>query len=274
MKTRVVPRFGDVVEIRTPNGLAYVQYTAKHTMPPVFGDLVRVLPGLYETRPDDFSLLAQTKHSYFTFTPISVACRRRLATIVCHEKVPEWAQGIPVMRMANQFDGNGKPQDWYLWDGVDTWPVTGPADEATKLSIAAIWGHDFLIEKLAEGWRPSDEPVGYEGSPAPKPKIPANNLRDRVMDEIIGLESDADERDVIHHMYFTSDASAKEATNSLTAAGFSAVVKPRHHENTWLVEVITRVQLDEEMMRDTMSYLQRFATSRGGEYDGWYVSVK
>jgi hypothetical protein len=45
MKPRVTPKIGDIVEIETSDGLAYVQFTAKHTTPPVFGELVRVLPG-------------------------------------------------------------------------------------------------------------------------------------------------------------------------------------------------------------------------------------
>jgi hypothetical protein len=39
------PRIGDVVEISTPRGLAYAQFTHKHVTPPKFGALIRVAPG-------------------------------------------------------------------------------------------------------------------------------------------------------------------------------------------------------------------------------------
>ena len=44
----VSPRTGDVVEITTPNGLAYAQLTHDH---PEHGAVLRILPGLYESRP-------------------------------------------------------------------------------------------------------------------------------------------------------------------------------------------------------------------------------
>ena len=45
------PRIGDVFEIETPKGLAYAQFTYNYKEPPVYGVLIRVLPGLYESRP-------------------------------------------------------------------------------------------------------------------------------------------------------------------------------------------------------------------------------
>ena len=42
------PRIGDVVEISTPRGLAYAQFTHKHDAPPKFGALIRVAPGYYD----------------------------------------------------------------------------------------------------------------------------------------------------------------------------------------------------------------------------------
>ncbi|MCS7123146.1 MAG: hypothetical protein RMJ17_01025, partial [Candidatus Aenigmarchaeota archaeon] len=41
------PKIGDVFEIKTPKGFAYVQYSIRH---PDFGEIIRVLPGLYPDR--------------------------------------------------------------------------------------------------------------------------------------------------------------------------------------------------------------------------------
>jgi|SRR5919205_731208 hypothetical protein len=155
MKARVIPKLGDVVEIKTPKGLRYVQYSAKHTSHPVFGELVRVLPGLYDSRPADLPTLVLEKEDYFVFTPIGLACRRKWATIVSNDAVPGWAEGIPVMRMPNSIDDQGKGHDWYLWNGNDTWCAAGV--DLARISIASIWGHDVLVERLAEGWLPADD---------------------------------------------------------------------------------------------------------------------
>jgi ribosomal protein L34E len=68
--TRRRPRIGDVIEIETPKGLAYAQYTYKHDTPPRYGALLRVLPGLYEARPSDFSDLVQQDERFYVFFPL------------------------------------------------------------------------------------------------------------------------------------------------------------------------------------------------------------
>jgi hypothetical protein len=45
-------KIGDIAEIKTAAGLAYVQYT--HDSEDM-GQIVRVLPGLYASRPTDFA---------------------------------------------------------------------------------------------------------------------------------------------------------------------------------------------------------------------------
>src|ERR1700753_568821 len=54
---------GQILEIETSRGLAYVQYVSRHTK---YGDTIRVLPGLFKARPPEFSELAR-EQGYFTF---------------------------------------------------------------------------------------------------------------------------------------------------------------------------------------------------------------
>jgi len=51
-------KIGDVLEVPTPRGFAYVQYA--HYQKP-YGTLIRVLPGFHQSRPTDFAQLAKTK---------------------------------------------------------------------------------------------------------------------------------------------------------------------------------------------------------------------
>jgi Regulator of ribonuclease activity B len=271
MKPRVIPKIGDIVEINTPKGLAYVQYTARHTVPPGFGDLVRVLPGLYKTRPSDFSVMAKKKENYFIFTPLGLACRRKQAVIVGNEPVPSWARGIPLMRMANRFDENGKGHDWYLWDGVRTWPATGKPEELNKVSIASIWGHDVLIDRLAEGWLPSDDPVENPSSRDER----LNYLSDtKETTKALEGESEISEpRQVRHYLYFPTETSARDAAEVLKADGYSAHVRRSKAQDSWLLQLTAHTQLDENELSKTMTYLKSLAAAKGGEYDGWDALV-
>ena len=61
------PRLGDVIEIETPKGLAYAQYTHEHRDPPRYGSLLRILPGIYSQRPSDFAALVAEEERFSVF---------------------------------------------------------------------------------------------------------------------------------------------------------------------------------------------------------------
>ena len=75
---------GQVLEIATPRGFAYAQYASRH---PEYGDIIRVLPGLFAKRPDDLSKLA-LEHAYFAFYPAGAALARRFVVPVTIEPIP------------------------------------------------------------------------------------------------------------------------------------------------------------------------------------------
>jgi hypothetical protein len=85
---RVRPRIGDVVEIRTPRGFAYAQYTHEHREPPRHGSLLRVLPGLYERQPQDLASLVEQEERFSVFFPLGAALARRIFRIVGNADVP------------------------------------------------------------------------------------------------------------------------------------------------------------------------------------------
>ena len=77
----------------TPAGLAYLQYSHDDDGCGM-GQLVRVLPGLHDIRPDDFAELARQKELYFVFYTLEYALRAGQTQIVSNQPVPEWA--VPV----------------------------------------------------------------------------------------------------------------------------------------------------------------------------------
>lgn len=155
--SRKRPKIGDVVEIKTPAGLAYFQYTHKHDKPPHMGALIRILRGLYKERPQDFVGLVKQAARYCVFFPLSAASHREIVEIVANEDVPEEAQKFPLFRAAGMIDREGCVLDWWLWDGEREWRIGQLTEEQKKLSIRGIWNDTLLIERIAEGWEPSDK---------------------------------------------------------------------------------------------------------------------
>lgn len=269
MKTRIIPKIGDVVEIKTPKGLAYVQYTAKHTAPPVFGELIRVLPGLYDSPPVDFSALANEKERYFVFTPITFACRKKWATIVSNEAVPAWAQGVPVMRMANRTGPDGKGSDWYLWDGVDVSPANNA--DIRDLSIAEILGHEILVDRLAEGWLPSHNYSSDDRLSEVSGNSDALDTRETPTELPHSLVSERAPAQVRHYLFFPSKALADAAGKTLKTQGYSVNIKPdlSTEQTSWLVQVTIDSVIDDAATNKTVADFEAVASSNDGEYDGW-----
>ena len=102
---------GDIVEISTPAGLGYVQYTHDAD---TNGELVRVLPGLYTDRPSDFAALARQKELYFVFYIMNYALRAGQAEVVSNQPVPEWAKAHPMMRHAASWDDFRRVIRWRI----------------------------------------------------------------------------------------------------------------------------------------------------------------
>lgn len=150
-------QIGDIVEVETSRGLAYVQYTFKHIDPPGYGELLRVLPGLFDVRPKDLTALASKQELYYTFYPLGVALKQKLLRIVANEKIPAQSQSIPLMRVAGWRDKNGKVLNWWVWDGKCTIPSGAAQVDLRMLSIAEVVNHKLFVDRLTYGWDPSKQ---------------------------------------------------------------------------------------------------------------------
>ena len=72
-------RIGDVVEIPTKRGFAYGQYALHHQQ---MGALLRVLPGFFSERPNDFTGLVTQSPRFVTFFPLGAAVHRGIFEVV------------------------------------------------------------------------------------------------------------------------------------------------------------------------------------------------
>jgi hypothetical protein len=139
---------GDVLELEVGNRFAYVHYVGKHSE---YGDAILVNPKL----SDRLSSVTGKMFSeaYFAFYPVAAAVGQGLVRVVGHLPPPEVPQRL---RRAGVRSGRR----------VDTWIIEGGSGEIVKaklsedeqkLPIAAIWNHDLLVQRIAEGWTPVQE---------------------------------------------------------------------------------------------------------------------
>ena len=145
---------GDVIEVPTARGLAYVQYTHKK---PAWGVLIRVLPGFYVTRPSDFERVVAQKERFFVFFPLQQAVSRGIFKVVAHASVPKDAQSFPVLRGDGFTDREGRVHNWWIWDGQREWRVDSLTDEQRRLSPREVWNDTLLIQRIEEEWVPEQE---------------------------------------------------------------------------------------------------------------------
>lgn len=152
-------KVGDVAEIRTPQGLAYVQYTHDGMGD---GEIVRVLPGLYNSRPNLESLVSQHE-LYFIFYTLRYAIREKQSEVVCNLPVPEWARSEPLMRHAAGSSAEGNVTGWRIVPALNaltidflkrTPVIRELTPEQKRLSIHLIRPHPVMVKELARGWTP------------------------------------------------------------------------------------------------------------------------
>ncbi len=142
-------KLGDIFEIETSKGKAYLHFVLKDKM---MGSLVRVLPGLFSSKPEKLCDLVKKQELYVIFFPLSAASKRGLVKHVGNFKVdfekPKYMRDKHII--GNEFLG------WHIVD-TSTWEnklVKNLTDDQRKMSPWGIWNDALLIERLEEEWSP------------------------------------------------------------------------------------------------------------------------
>lgn len=252
-------RPGDILEVSTPRGLAYVHFSARD---PEYGDAIRVLPGFFTTRPADFTALASSPEAYFTFYPVGAAVSQGLVEVVATIPVPA-GQGLPaVYRRAGARRPEGGVLTWLICDGKKETLVWELSEEQRYLPIARVWMHDTLVSYLTEEWRPEQD-IG----------IPRNPRGATTPQEAPKPSADSTPRRVRHFLYFPSARAGKAVADQLSAQGYTVEHRKSDDGKRWLVLAGHTLNPGAPGLDSTRETLEQLAQAHSGEYDGHEVEV-
>ena len=140
-------------KFQPPKVFAYLQYVNRDSL---HGALIRVLPGFFVKRPENFSSIVLQQEQFFTFFLVSAAVNRGIVTIMANEAIPESARKMPVLRTPGGIDKRGKILNWWILDGESKQLVSELSAEQKNLSIASVMNDTMLVHRIVEGWSPSD----------------------------------------------------------------------------------------------------------------------
>jgi hypothetical protein len=261
-KRRKRARPGDVLEVSTPRGLAYVHFSFL-TEDPNYMETIRVLPGFFATRPADFTALVNSLEAYFAFYPVRAAVSQGLAEIAAHHPVPPEKAFPAVYRRAGARSREGRVLAWLIFEGTKQTLVRELSDEQRYLPIDCIWMHDSLVSALVKQWRPEQD-IGIPPGP-PAVATPAQEPKPS--------EESAAPRHVQHFLYFPSAKVSKAVADQLSSQGFEVERRKSAEGKNWLVLVSHTANPGASELESVRDTLETFAKEHSGEYDGHQVKV-
>lgn len=137
---------GDIVEIETPKGLAYVQLTHTH---PSYPPVVKFLKGGYKKRPDNVLSLSNKGEETVAMVPLSGVLRKlklRHSKVGATE-IPQGQRKFPTFRTPIR-DKKGQIIYWWFWDGQGL-TYSSELDEVQEtLPLREVMSSDRFLERL------------------------------------------------------------------------------------------------------------------------------
>lgn len=141
-------KIGDVFEISTPKGYAYLHYIKKDK---TIGELVRVLPGLYSEEPTDIKKTVGSDELFYIFFPLSFAYKKGIVRLVNNCEASNY--DVPKY-MRTEHNVRGEFLGWHIVN-TQTWERTLVKTlnaEQIKFSPWGVWNDTLLIERLTNNW--------------------------------------------------------------------------------------------------------------------------
>jgi hypothetical protein len=243
---------GDVYELATPCGYAYLQRTHEH---PDYKSLIRVLDGLFPEPQQDLEDLVAAPERFFVFFLVGAAVRDRFVRRIGNFRVPEHARPFPEMRIelltggsvivANATDELGK--------------VATLTPEQERMPRVEIWPQPVLLSRVASDWSWVNDAHQQEAGPA-SPCYDIEVAWPRLEDDTHGADAGTGE----HYVYFPTHDAAVEAKRRVGVLAARVIVqRAADSEHGWLLTAVE--DSDQDELEDV---LVAAAEDLGGEYDG------
>lgn len=142
-------KVGDVLEVVVPEGNIYLHYLGAH---PEYGDGVEVCPTKFPgSAPITESLF---REGFVVFYPVRAAVGQGLAKVV--GQLP--SSGLPNRLRRPGARRGSRIISWIIEEDSHEEVKQQLTEEELRLPLAVIWNHEFLVQRVLEGWRP--EQVG------------------------------------------------------------------------------------------------------------------
>lgn len=141
-------RIGDIFEITTPVGKAYLHYIYEN---PSIGSLIRILQGLHQNTPDDIHNLVCSQEQFMIFFPLAAAYKKNIVQNVGFFPAERYTKP---QFMRTEHNLKGISLGWHIVN-TDSWHrqlVENLTPELKKLSPWGIWNDTLLIENLNSSW--------------------------------------------------------------------------------------------------------------------------
>lgn len=152
--SKIKPRIGDIIEIKTAKGLAYAMYTHRQ---PKYGALIRVFETIWSTRPESLAGLTTDRLRFSTFFPLEAALDQGIVEVVGNESIPGQLEQFPTFRAGMIDPKTKKVSVWWLWDGQREWRVGELSTEQRRLPIRGVWNDTMLVQRIETDWRPIND---------------------------------------------------------------------------------------------------------------------
>lgn len=141
-------QLGDIFEIETSKGLAYLQYVWQDKLT---GEMIKVWGQFYASRLTDFQEMVSDKERFIISFPVAAGMRKGIIKRVGNLPIVGFVKPS-FMRTKHSIRG-----EFLGWHIVDTETlqrslVVSLNSSQIQLSPWGIWNDTLLIEKLESGW--------------------------------------------------------------------------------------------------------------------------
>jgi hypothetical protein len=124
---------------------------------PEYGEMIRVLSGVFSERPEDIDKLVAAPELYVVFFPFGAALRQEIISAVSSAPIPAAGWRERAMRRPGGRAKDGRILNWVVSEGGRDRVVKELSESERKLSIATIVNDTLLIDRIASGWLPEVE---------------------------------------------------------------------------------------------------------------------